>query len=142
MKIRIHRRNKETPSFDAFVLKEWSIADKEHYGKDVDWKPKCCVLEAKVNNEIVGILKGKVILGVCEIEQVLVTYSKRGKDIGKMLMEECENIARELLAHKLYLITGENWEAVHFYRALGYGERGRLANHFMKKDFIVFEKLL
>ena len=125
-----------------FNLKEWAVADVEHYGREVDWKIKKYVFAAQENGEIVGTLKMKVQAGLVEIQTIIVSSGKRSKGIGKALMKQAEEIAKKSGAHKIYLITGKNWTARKFYESLGYKEVGELPKHYIKHDFVQFCKFL
>lgn len=132
----------ESKGFQNFSEKEWAIADQEHYGKNVDWKDKKILLKAAENGEIVGTLNGKVTAGVGYISGIITAKDKRGQGIGKQLMLKAEEAARSLGAHKIFLVTGDGWDAIKLYKSLGYEITAKLPNHFVNKDFIEMTKFI
>lgn len=128
--------------FQNFNDKEWVIADREHYGRNIDWSEKKLLLKAEDNGEIVGTLSGKVEAGVGCIYAIIVVKNKRGQGIGKQLMLKAEAIAKQLGAHKIFLVTGDGWEAVKLYESLGYEITAKQPNHYVNKDFIEMTKFL
>jgi GNAT superfamily N-acetyltransferase len=125
-----------------FNEKEWVYADTKYYGKPIDWFEKDFVFKADENGEIIGSISGKVEEGVLHIADVIVAKSKRGQGIGKLLIETAEKFAKENNAHKSYLLTGKGWPTETFYLKLGYKKVGELLNHFVHRDFVIYEKLI
>ena len=68
---------------DAFARREWKFADKEYFGKEVNWEKKKVVLKAIENNEIVGILELMIQAGVMHIEVIITKHELYEKGIGK-----------------------------------------------------------
>lgn len=131
--------NKELKEFGE---KEWPIADREHYGKDVDYSNKEFIYKATEKGEIVGSIKGKFESGVLYIDYLIVAHDKKGEGIGKKLTLQSEKLGKKLGAHKVHLITGKGWEAEKFYQVLGYKQIALLPKHHFKKDFIIYEKFI
>jgi ribosomal protein S18 acetylase RimI-like enzyme len=126
-----------------FNAKEWVATDVKYYGEGKDWVEKDFVFKAEENGEIVGTIYGKFAAGVLYIDDLIVTKTKRGSGIGRMLMEKAEEFGKSMKAHKSYLITGEDWnEARGFYEKLGYKKTGDFVNHYNNSDFVIYEKLL
>jgi ribosomal protein S18 acetylase RimI-like enzyme len=137
---------KVTKSTDKEVRKfghtEWSIANFEHYGRDVDYNQKYFVFKADENGKIVGSIKGSHEAGVLYVNYLIVAHNKKGQGIGKLLTQEFEKFGKKLSAHKVHLITGSDWDATKFYEALGYKRIAILPKHHFKKDFVVYEKFI
>jgi len=125
-----------------FGQAEWPFADKEHYGKQVNYNVKEFIYKATDNNKIVGSIKGKLEAGVLYIDYLIVAHDKTGQGIGKALTQKLETKAKKLGAHKFHLITGKGWLAEKFYQVLGYKPIAILSKHHFKKDFVVYEKLI
>ena len=89
-----------------------------------------------------GIIEMKLKGGVAKIESLLVKEDKHRQGIGRKLVAEAEAIAKEAGAHKVYLISGKDWQAVRFYQALGYDNEGLLRRHHQGEDYIQFSKFL
>ncbi len=131
--------NKELKEFGK---KEWPIANREHYGQNVNYKEKIFVYKAVEGGKIVGSIKGKLEAGVLYINYLIVDHNRKDKGIGKSLTQKSEDFGRKFGAHKIHLITGKGWEAEKFYQALGYRQIAILPKHHFKKDFVVYEKFI
>lgn len=133
---------KDTKEIKDFDLKEWSIANQDHFNQVFDWKVTRFVLEANENEEIVGTLHLKITVDVALIEALIVSTDKRSKGIGKQLIQKAEEILKKEKVHKIYLQTGKNWDAANFYKSLGYQITGELPNHIHHQDFVEFTKFI
>ena len=127
-----------------FGVKEWQIANDQHYGtgSDYNYNQKNITLKAVENGKIVGSVQCSHEAGVLYIIYLIVANDKKGQGIGKALMKKAENFGEKLGAHKIHLITGKGWEAEKFYQALGYKQIAILPQHHFKKDFVIYEKFL
>lgn len=125
-----------------FNEKEWHGVDVEHYGRPVVWKERKFIFKATENGEIVGTILGKFESGVLYISAVIVTKTKGGRGVGKVLIEKAEDFGRKFKAHKTHLVTGNGWAAEKFYEALGYKRVADLPKHYFERDFVIYEKLL
>lgn len=123
-----------------FDDKEWVDADTKYYGRPVPWLEKEFVFKAEEEGVIVGIISGRIDEGILEIIDVIVAKNQRGKGIGKLLVEKAEVFGKENKTHKAHLITGKGWPTEAFYQKLGYKKVGDLPNHFVHKDFVIYEK--
>lgn len=134
--------NATRPQIKSFNLKEWHGVDIEHYGKTVEWNEKNFLYKATEDGNIVGTISGKHESGVVYISTIIVAADKRGKGIGRYLMEKAEEFSKKEKAHKLYLTTGKNWESVKFYESLGFKKEADLPNHHFHKDFVIYSKFI
>jgi GNAT superfamily N-acetyltransferase len=125
-----------------FADKEWKSQDIEHYGKDVEWKEEQIVFKAEENGEIVGSLSARYIGGVIYLLDLIVGGSHRRKGIGRELLKAVEQYAKDKAAHKIYLITGKDWESPKFYKSLGFEEVTVVPKHHFKKDFVMLHKMV
>lgn len=132
-------KNKRVETFDK---KEWAKADKEHYGKRLNWQPKKYTLVAKEHGEICGTARFHTQSGVLYVSQIIVAENRRQSGIGGLLMKKIEGVAKKKRAHKIYFHTGKNWGAAKFYRKLGYRKTAELRRHYGKVDFVIFTKFL
>jgi len=130
------------PDAIDFVKSQWPIADKVHFGHEVEWKKEKKALIAKDDVQIVGVLEYTIQAGVMYIDEIIIAHDQQGKGIGKMLMEHVEEIATNDHLHKIYLDTGATWPAVKFYEALGYIKTGDLPKHLAGQDYVIFSKFL
>jgi predicted N-acetyltransferase YhbS len=100
---------------------------KENF-KLMDSNPDYIIMVAKDSNLVVGSVMGIICLDLvrkCKpfmvIENVIVKNTWRGKGIGKMLMEEIENIGRTRNCfYTMFVSGGKRKEAHQFYEAIGY----------------------
>lgn len=125
-----------------FGKKEWALVNIEHYGKNLDYNQKDFVYKAAEDGKIVGSIKFSHEAGVITIDYLIVAHDKRGLGVGKALVLKTEDEAKKLKVHKIYLITGQDWEAENFYQTLGYKQAGILKNHNFHEDFVAYEKFL
>jgi ribosomal protein S18 acetylase RimI-like enzyme len=138
--IKISESNwKETKTFGD---KEWSYANLENYGSNVDYNQKDFIYKATEEGKIVGSIKGSHEAGVIHISYLIVAHDKKGQGIGKLLTLEAEAFGKKLGAHKVYLETGKGWESEKFYQKLGYKKTATLPNHHFHKDFVIYEKFI
>lgn len=140
--ITISFKEKMTPTLLAFVKKEWEIADREHYGKAIDWKKQTLFITAIENKQLIGLLELTYDAGVMYIQEVIVAHTHHNNGIGTMLMLKAEDIAKKEKLHKIYLETGKDWSACKFYEKLGYIKTGELPKHSMGKDYVHYSKFL
>lgn len=129
----------EIRKFNSWAWKDENI---EHYGGPVKWIEKGFVFKATEDKEILGVIIGKFSAGVLYIDDLVVAKDYRGKGIGKLLIQKAENFGKEMGGHKAYLFTGDGWDAEKFYQNTGYKKTGTLLNHFLHKDFVIYEKLI
>ena len=125
-----------------FGKKEWKRLDIEHYGRPVKWVEKEFFFKAVEKGRIVGYVKFKYECGVIYVGNLIIAEEKRGRGIGRKLMERVERTAKKLRAHKIYLFTGEKWDVCKFYEKLGYKKTGDLPKHFFKLSFAVYSKII
>jgi GNAT superfamily N-acetyltransferase len=125
-----------------FEEKAWHGEDMEHYGETVEWVDKEFVYKATDDGKIIGAAKGKFKAGVIHLQTIIVTKSYRKKGVGKMLIDKIVNWGKNLRAHKIMLSTMEKWEASKFYERLGFQKSGMLPKHYLKRDFIIYSKLI
>lgn len=143
--MKIITTKRKTRTVLEFERNEWQVADKEHYGIDVasdEFEGKPFYVTAYEGDAIVGVLTLSIRALVVSIDTLIVAKNKRGLGIGKALMKEAEQLAKAHHAHKIYLLTGKSWDAVHFYTARGYKITGELPNHYFHEDFVELTKYL
>ena len=85
---------------------------------------------AEMEGRVVGFAAVRVVPCVCyatpyaELTELFVEEAWRRRGVGRALMEQAENLAREKGATSLLLLTGlGNADAQAFYQALGYADR-------------------
>lgn len=143
MKIVIKYFKTKSKKLNDFRNAEWKKIHPDHFGNIQDeqlWKKKKFIFEALVGKELVGSINGDYLAGVMYIDQLIVKSDKRGMGIGKKLLSEAENLARKVKLHKIYLNTGVGWQAVNFYKTLGFYCEAKINNFYEKNDFWIMSK--
>jgi len=133
---------KKSKSIKDFNKIQWRKWDKVHFGKEIEWKTVFYYLCVKERNAVVGTIELKIEAGVGKVNTLIVHSESLRKGIGKALMRKAEELTKKHHGHKLILTTGKDWEAVKFYKALGFQEVGLLRDYFFHVDFIEMSKLL
>ncbi len=138
--LNISKSSKE--EIKPFNSMEWMDADTMYYGVPVEWIQTDFVFKAEDEGVIVGSIFGHVEEGVLDIKDIIVARDKRRKGVGKQLMEAAEKFGKDSGAHKSHIIFGVGWPVENFCITQGYIRVGELKNHFLHKDFAVYEKTL
>jgi ribosomal protein S18 acetylase RimI-like enzyme len=135
--------NNTEEELNQFKKKEYPISDKENYGDThPNFTPIKFTLVAKKNEEIIGFISCVVKAGITYIDCVLVSFDHRRGGIGRRLVSEAENKAKELGSHKIWLETGSNWTAKKLYEKIGYSVRTILPNDTAHQEYVLMDKML
>ena len=89
----------------------------------LDYKPLAITL--REGRKVVGLLTGYTAWGWLFIDTLWVSDEKRGKGMGKSLMEKAESEARKRGVRNAYLYS-YSFQAPGFYRKLGYRQFAKL----------------
>ncbi len=141
-KIRLKIVKGKTGQIKKFQENEWPIANREHFGRDVDYTDRICRIVAVKNNKITGVLKLITKGGVAYVDMLLVSNRLKRRGIGRQLIACAEEIAKKNKCHKVTLETGRNWESVKFYRAMGFKITNILKDHHFRQDYVIFTKAI
>lgn len=129
----------------GFLKREWKLVHPEHFGVEYDsdyWENKKIKIRAEEKGEIAGALNGHLMAGVLYISELIIAHDKRGRGIGKTLMDYTEDFAKKNKGHLIYLETGADWKAVKFYENLGFKKITLLKNFYDNRDFWLMAKSL
>jgi ribosomal protein S18 acetylase RimI-like enzyme len=127
--------------FVTFKKKEWVYADKEHYGEfPPDLTKYAYTYVAREQGIIVGAIDILIDTGVVSIESLLVAQDAQRRGIGSSLVKKVEEEARKYNCHKIWIVTGADWNAKKLYESLGYTLRCILPKYFDKQDFVILDK--
>ena len=107
------------------VLKQLVAYNNQAAGK-ANFQP--LAIKVRERGKIVGGLVGQTFWDWLFVELLWVSAEKRGKGLGKALLQKAEAEARKRGARNVYLNT-YSFQAPGFYRKLGYRQFGEL------KDF-------
>ena len=139
----IKRVKANSDKIKAFEEIEWSLADIEHYGKAIDMaKKKYKFVSENDAGEITGTLDLMIEANIAFLESLLVGSKFRRMGIGKKLLEQAEELAKEKKCTKIWLETNEGWESVEFYKKNGYRVTGEHEKHIMNQKTLIFTKFL
>jgi ribosomal protein S18 acetylase RimI-like enzyme len=89
----------------------------------LDHRPLALTL--REGGKVVGILTGHTVWGWLFVDTLWVSEKRRGKGMGKRLIEKAESEARKRGARRAYLYS-YSFQAPGFYRKLGYRQFGKL----------------
>ena len=136
--IKISKATKKSTT--DFSEREWHKVDHSHYGRRVEWNEQKFRFKATESGKLVGLISGKHEAGVIYIHQIITAEGARGKGIGTLLIRKAEEFGRGLGAHKMWLITGKDWEENAFYKKLGFRLEAGLPDHHFHKDFVIYTR--
>jgi len=138
METNIKRTSKKL--VDKFNKDTWSGLDIEHYGRHVKWVMKPILFKVMEGSKIIAVVDAKFESGVVYINKISVLRESRRHGIGKMLILKVEKESKKMGAHKIFLITGKEWDSCAFYKKTGFKKTANLKNHFFGFDFVIYSK--
>lgn len=139
MKIR-KAKKEDKKNIKKFRDIEWNKSNNE---RSQSFKGKEVLLIALEGKKIVGFLRVKIMGGVCDIRELLVSKDLRRKNIGKGLVKKLELISKKEKCHAITLETSEKHkEALKFYKKLKFKKIATLKNNKFKCKWYIFEKRL
>lgn len=142
MEIRMYQQTDER-ALQVFKEQVWPNADVEHYGDNLPsfFKEELTFI-AEENGAIVGYSTMIADSGVAQIEPLMVAVDRKGQGIGSALLVAVEAKAKQMGIHKLWLETGSDWKAKHFYEKSGFAVRSVLPNHIGGREFVLMDKMI
>lgn len=141
--ITVHQIKRSNKSVEKFKQQEWAIADKEHFGLNVDLSRRDFQFYAKnTDGDILGVIEMNIQGDLANITTLLVSSTKRRKGIGRALIERAEKLAIQEKCKKIWLETNENWDAEHFYIKVGYKIEAKLKKHIFNQTALILVKFL
>jgi predicted N-acetyltransferase YhbS len=97
------------------------------------------ILVAEWGTQVVASVRYGIAGGVCIIRLLSVSPAHQGRGIGKALIQEIEELAKE--AHKFYVCTMlRTPRNITLFLNLGYRPEALLPKHYDHTDFICFAK--
>ena len=115
---------------EAFVIAQTRAYNAAFTENDVK---SLCVFVRDESGSIVGGLTARTYWRYLDIAFLWVSEKNRGQDLGSKLMDAAENEARARGCERV-LVDTLSFQALGFYRKLGYAEFGRLSGFSGKHD--------
>ena len=105
-----------------------SVSDCRNVLRRMQEYPGYSLLVAEDDGDVVGTTMMAILPGFAHltspfavIEYVVIDEKRRGRGIGKLLMEHCRKLAKEAGCYKIMLTSDKRRERAHkFYESLGY----------------------
>lgn len=133
-----------TPELISLMKIYWHSVDLKPVTEDFGWLTETMVILAYEDDQKlpVGVVYARNDAGVIYLDTIIVELNHEGKGIGHALLTELEKKAKEKNAHKIYLHTRNEWEAVKLYEEFEYKKTADLPNHYLKLDWVEYTKFL
>lgn len=128
----------EHPEMRQFLSREWPMADRRLFGRDLDWTSRPVVVEARAGPDLAGVALGETVAGMARLHDLLVTESRRGQGLGSRLVELFCVRAAELGAARCYLRCPDTDRHRRFYERLGFAAVARLPRYYHDHDFVEY----
>ncbi len=102
--------------------------------------PVTRILVVQEESEISGYVFGWVVGQTGELNRIAVKSSRRGRGIGRELLERFIELLREEGVRELFLeVRQSNTPAINLYKSFGFKEVGRRENYYQDEDALVFK---
>ncbi|HET9291763.1 MAG TPA: hypothetical protein VFQ49_11825, partial [Actinomycetes bacterium] len=75
----------ERPEVREFLSREWPLADRRLFGRELDWTSRPVVVEARVGPELAGVALGEAVAGMARLHDLLVAGPRQGQGLGGRL---------------------------------------------------------
>jgi GNAT superfamily N-acetyltransferase len=128
----------EHPEVRAFLAREWPLADRGLFGADLDWTSRPVVVEARAGPELAGVAVGEAVAGMARLHDLLVTEPRRGRRVGRHLVELFCLRAAELGAARCFLRCPDTDRHRRFYERNGFAPVARLPRYYHGHDFVEY----
>jgi len=96
----------------------------------------------KENDEVVGVISLITdVSGIAEIRDMVIKEEKRGRGLGKQLLQGVLDIAKEQKLRKVFGLIFPKFEE--FYKGEGFEKEGLLKSHYAEgEDLVIMSKFL
>ncbi len=141
MTIQVERLAKADEAFEESKQQclDWLDDHAQQFG--VVWDIDPFVLRAHRDGQVIGILHGYINLSWLHVALLAIDPVARRGGVGKALMDQAENIAREQDCVGIWLDTYD-FQGPDYYPHLGFTEYGRLEDFPPGRTRIFFQKRL
>ena len=128
----------DQPEVREFLSREWPLADRRLFGRDLDWTSRPVVVEARAGAELAGVALGEAVAGMARLHDLLVTEPRQGQGVGGRLVELFCVRAAELGAARCFLRCPDTDRHRRFYERLGFVEVALLPRYYHDHDFVEY----
>jgi GNAT superfamily N-acetyltransferase len=128
----------EHPEVGEFLSREWPLADRRLFGRDLDWTTRPVVVEARAGRDLAGVAVGEAVAGMARLHDLLVTEPHQGQGLGSRLVELFCRRAAELGAARCFLRCPDTDRHRRFYERLGFAAVARLPRYYHDHDFVEY----
>jgi L-asparaginase II len=104
----------------SFLREQWPAADREYFGRSLEWSADPYALVFRRYGKIVAVLKGHFIGGMGSVDELMVAAGSRGHGLGSTILGRFEDEARQRRCSKIILRAVKGSPAEDFYRKRGY----------------------
>jgi len=126
----------ERPEVREFLSREWPLADRRLFGRELDSRP--VVVEARAGRDLAGVAVGEAVAGMARLHDLLVTGPRQGQQVGRRLVEVFCGRAAELGAARCYLRCPDTERHRRFYERCGFVAVAVLPRYYHDHDFVEY----
>ena len=128
----------ERPEVREFLSREWALADRRLFGRELDWTSRPVVVEARAGRDLAGVAVGEAVAGMARLHDLLVTRPRQGQQVGRRLVELFCGRAAELGAARCYLRCPDTERHRRFYERCGFVAVAVLPRYYHDLDFVEY----
>ncbi|HEV8652574.1 MAG TPA: GNAT family N-acetyltransferase [Actinomycetes bacterium] len=129
---------RETDEARGFLAREWKVADRGIFGAALDWTSRPVAVEARSDQELVGVAVGEVVAGMARLSDVLVAEPLQGAGVGGRLVELFCQRAAALGAGRCFLRCPDTDRHRRFYERHGFVRIARIPRYYHGMDFLEY----
>jgi GNAT superfamily N-acetyltransferase len=128
----------ERPEVREFLSREWPLADRRLFGRELDWTSRPVVVEARAGRDLAGVAVGEAVAGMARLHDLLVTGPGQGRGLGGRLVELFCVRAAELGAGRCFLRCPDTDRHRRFYERCGFVVVAVLPRYYHDHDFVEY----
>jgi GNAT superfamily N-acetyltransferase len=129
---------REHPEVREFLSREWPLADRRLFGREMDWTSRPVVVEARAGRDLAGVAVGEVVAGMARLHDLLVVGPRQGQRVGRRLVELFCGRAAELGSARCYLRCPDTERHRRFYERCGFVAVAVLPRYYHDHDFVEY----
>lgn len=126
------------PEVREFLSREWPLADRRLFGRELDWTSRPVVVEARAGRDLAGVAVGEAVAGMARLHDLLVTGPRQNREVGRRLVELFCGRAAELGAARCFLRCPDTDRHRRFYERCGFVVVAVLPRYYHDHDFVEY----